>query len=105
MLPGVARQGSVVAAMFTGFVLVVLGALRRARNAPGRAGAQGMRGLSAEVLDWNETEGHVFTNGERWRARGADTFRPGERVEVANVVDLTLVVRRPDLASGEGGQC
>lgn len=94
----------VVAAMFTGFVLVVLGALRRARNAPTRVGAQAMRGLSAQVLDWNETEGHVFTHGERWQARGADSFRPGETVEVANIVDLTLVVRRPSPASGEGGQ-
>lgn len=95
---------AVVAAMFTGFVLVVLGALRRARNAPTRVGAQAMRGLSAQVLDWNETEGHVFTHGERWQARGADSFRPGETVEVANIVDLTLVVRRPSPAGGEGGQ-
>ncbi|SFO24545.1 membrane-bound serine protease (ClpP class) [Bradyrhizobium sp. Ghvi] len=95
---------AVVAAMFIGFVLVVLGTIRRARSAPARVGAQAMRGLSAEVLDWNEAEGHVFTNGERWQARGAGTFRPGERVEVANIVDLTLVVRRPDPAGGEGGQ-
>ncbi|QQO18137.1 nodulation protein NfeD [Bradyrhizobium diazoefficiens] len=92
----------IVAAMFTGFVLVVFGALRRARRGPGRAGVQAMQGLSAEVLDWNETEGHVFTHGERWQARGAEIFRPGERVEVAKVVDLTLVVRRP--GQGEGGQ-
>lgn len=95
---------AVVAAMLAGFVLVVLGALRRARNAPSRVGAQAMRGLSAQVLDWNETEGHVFTHGERWQARGADSFRPGETVEVANIVDLTLVVRRPGPAGGEGGQ-
>lgn len=95
---------AVVAAMFTGFILVVLGALRRARSSPAWVGAQAMRGLSAEVLDWNETEGHVFTHGERWRARGAETFGPGETVEVANIVDLTLVVRRPNSARGEGGQ-
>ncbi|SFH70807.1 NfeD family protein [Bradyrhizobium sp. cf659] len=95
---------AIVAAMFTGFVLVVLGALRRARHDPARVGAAAMRGLTAEVLDWNENEGHVFTHGERWQARGADAFTPGERVEVANIVDLTLVVRRPGSASGEGGQ-
>lgn len=92
---------AIVAAIFTGFILVVLGAVRRARRGSPRVGAQAMRGLIAEVLDWNENEGHVFTHGERWQARGADTFKPGERVEVANIVDLTLVVRRP---SGEGGQ-
>lgn len=94
---------AVVAAIFTGFVLVVLGALRRARNGPVRVGLQAMRGLSAEVLDWNETEGHVFTQGERWQARGADAFEPGERVEVADIAGLTLVVRRPNSARGEGG--
>lgn len=95
---------AVVAATFTGFILVVLGALRRASKGPARVGAQAMQGLSAEVLDWNETEGHVFTHGERWQARGADAFRPGERVEVASIVDLTLVVRRPGPVSGEGGR-
>jgi membrane-bound serine protease (ClpP class) len=94
----------IVAAMFTGFVLVVLGALRRARRGPPRVGAQAMQGLSAEVLDWNERQGHVFTHGERWQARGAESFRPGETVEVTNVVDLTLLVRRPSHASGEGGR-
>jgi membrane-bound serine protease (ClpP class) len=84
----------IVAALFTGFVLVVLGPLLRARSAPARVGAQAMRGLPAEVLDWNENEGHVFAHGERWQARGAETFKPGEVVQVSNIVDLTLVVRR-----------
>lgn len=88
----------IVATMFTGFVLVVFGALRRARRGSARAGVQAMQGLSAEVLDWNEAEGHVFTHGERWQARGTEVFKPGERVEVARIVDLTLVVRRPGQA-------
>ena len=94
----------IAAAMFIGLILVVLRSLWRARKAPARVGAQAMRGLSAEVLDWNDIEGHVFTQGERWQARGAEAFRPGEMVEVANVMDLTLVVRRrPALKAGEGG--
>jgi membrane-bound serine protease (ClpP class) len=28
--------------------------------------------------------GHVFTQGERWQARGTEAFKPGEVVEVAN---------------------
>ena len=94
----------IVAALFTGFVLVVLGcASARSAAAPARVGAQAMRGLPAEVLDWNENEGHVFAHGERWQARGAETFKPGEMVEVANIVDLTLVVRRAPVPTGEGG--
>jgi membrane-bound serine protease (ClpP class) len=94
---------AVVTATLIGFVVVVLGSLRRARRGPVRVGAQAMRGLSAEVLDWSENEGHVFAHGERWQARGAETFKPGEMVEIANIVDLTLVVRRAPVPSGEGG--
>ncbi|WGR74757.1 MULTISPECIES: nodulation protein NfeD [unclassified Bradyrhizobium] len=93
----------ITAAVFVGFALVVLGSLRRAAKAPARVGAQAMRGLPAEVLDWNGNEGHVFAHGERWQARGAETFAPGERVEVANVVDLTLLIRRGPARTGEGG--
>jgi membrane-bound serine protease (ClpP class) len=84
----------ITAAMFIGLVLVVLRSLRRADKGPVRVGAQAMRGLSARVIDWSENEGHVFAQGERWQARGAETFKPGEVVEVANIIDLTLVVRR-----------
>ena len=94
----------IAAAMFIGLILVVLGSLRRARKGPIRLGAQAMRGLSAEILDWSESEGHVFAHGERWQARGTESFKPGEVVEVANIVDLTLVVRRrPVLTAPEGG--
>jgi membrane-bound serine protease (ClpP class) len=94
----------IATAMFVGLILIVLGSLRRARKAPGRVGAQAMRGLSAEVIDWADREGHVFTQGERWQARGAEAFNPGEVVEVANIMDLTLVVRRrPALTAGQGG--
>ncbi|WFU45123.1 nodulation protein NfeD [Bradyrhizobium sp. CB82] len=93
----------IVAAMFTGFVLVVFGSLRRARKGTVLVGAQAMQGLPAEVLDWSENEGHVFAHGERWLARGVEAFEPGDVVEVANVVDLTLVVRRAPAPSGEGG--
>ena len=104
--PGYRLSWSVIgitAAMFTGLVLVVLGSLRRARKGPVRVGAQAMRGVSAEVLDWSEKEGHVFAQGERWQARGAETFKPGELVEVANIIDLTLTVRHRPAATGEGG--
>jgi membrane-bound serine protease (ClpP class) len=94
----------IVAAMFIGLILIVLGSLRRARKGAARVGAQAMRGLSAKVLDWSDSEGHVFTQGERWQARGTEPFKPGEMAEVADIIDLTLVIRRrPVLTAGEGG--
>lgn len=92
------------AAIFIALISIVLRSLRRARKAPTRVGAQAMCGLSAEVIDWNDSEGHVFTQGERWQARGVEAFKPGETVEIANIMDLTLVVRRrPALTTGKGG--
>ncbi|WFU28745.1 nodulation protein NfeD [Bradyrhizobium sp. CB1717] len=93
----------ITTAVFTGFALVVLGSLRRIRKAPALVGAKAMRGLPAEVLDWNGNEGHVFAHGERWQARGAETFTPGEMAEVAGIIDLTLLIRRRPARTGEGG--
>jgi len=81
-------------AMIVSLTVVVFGSLWRARRNPARVGGQAMRGLRAEVLDWSGSEGHVFTNGERWQAHGAEVLAPGETVEVAGIRDLTLVVRR-----------
>lgn len=91
----------IAAAMFISLILLVLGSLWRARKGPAQVGAQAMRGLSAQILDWSESEGHVFAQGERWRAHGAETFKPGELVEVASVKDLTLVVRRRPALTGK----
>jgi membrane-bound serine protease (ClpP class) len=92
----------IAAAMLAGLTLVVLGSVWRARKGPLRVGAQAMRGLSAEVLDWTEKEGHVFAQGERWKARGAEVFQPGDVVEVASINDLTLLVRRGPALTAEG---
>ena len=71
----------IATAMFVSLTVVVLGSLWRARRNPARVGAQAMRGLPAEVLDWSGSEGHVFTHGERWQAHGTEalTARRGGR--------------------------
>jgi membrane-bound serine protease (ClpP class) len=84
----------IATAMIVSLSVVVLGSLWRARRDPARVGAQAMRGLPAEVLDWSGSEGHVFTHGERWQAHGVEALTPGETVEVAGIKDLTLMVRR-----------
>ena len=62
-----------------------------------------MRGTAAEILDWSGLKGHALAQGERWRARGEESFAPGEHVEVTDVSDLTLSVRRraPEPSDGE----
>jgi membrane-bound serine protease (ClpP class) len=93
----------ITAAMIVGLTVLVLGSLWRIRKRPARVGAQAMRGLTAKVLDWSGRQGHVFTHGERWRARAAEAFAPGETVEVAGVEDLTLVVKRRSARTASEG--
>lgn len=92
----------IAAAMIVSLTVVVLGSLWRTRRNPARVGANAMRGLPAQVLDWSGGEGHVVAHGERWQARGAEALAVGETVEVAGINDLTLVVRRRSPV-GQGG--
>jgi membrane-bound serine protease (ClpP class) len=84
----------IAAALFTGLILATGRYVLAARKSPARMGAQAMRGVTAEILDWSERSGHVLAQGERWQARGEETFGAGEKVEIAEVRDLTLTVRR-----------
>jgi membrane-bound serine protease (ClpP class) len=84
----------IVAALLAGFSFVTGRYLWGARKAPARTGVQAMHGLPAEILDWSGRAGHVLAQGERWRAEGEEAFATGERVEIADVRDLTLTVRR-----------
>ena len=85
--------GIAVALMAT-LILLTSRFLWIARKNPALVGAQAMRGMPAEVLDWGERSGHVLAQGERWHAQSEETFSAGERVEIAEVRDLTLTVRR-----------
>lgn len=83
----------IAAAMIFGLIAFVSRALWSVRKETSRVGAQAMRGLPAQILDWQGDAGHVLAQGERWQARGEGTFQPGEMVEVATVKGLTLMVR------------
>jgi membrane-bound serine protease (ClpP class) len=89
------------AALIFGLTVLTGSYLWRARKIPARVGAQAMRGLPAEIVDWSGEAGHVMAQGERWQARGAETFTPGETVEVTAVDGLTLGVRRRPASDGE----
>ncbi|MFI5013526.1 MAG: nodulation protein NfeD [Hyphomicrobiales bacterium] len=84
----------IVAAIIFGLALLAGRYLWAVRKRPARLGAQAMRGIPAEILDWSKEAGHVRAYGERWRASGSGSFAPGETVEVASVQGLTLAVRR-----------
>ncbi|RFB79361.1 NfeD family protein [Methylovirgula sp. 4M-Z18] len=83
-----------VAALTFGLALFSGSYLWAARRNLPRVGREAMYGLPAEVLDWQGGEGHVLALGERWRARADETFAPGDSVEVTDVRDLVLMLRR-----------
>jgi len=53
-----------------------------------------MPGRPAGCLDWKGGEGHVLAQGERWRAKADEPLALGDSVEVAEVKDLVLTIRR-----------
>lgn len=95
--PGFEMSWAVIgaaAALTLGLALLTGSYLWAARRSLPRVGAQAMHGLPAEILDWSQGEGHVLAQGERWRAKADEPLALGDSVEVAEVKDLVLMVRR-----------
>jgi membrane-bound serine protease (ClpP class) len=76
------------------FFIVVAGIVFRShlqRAMSGAAGMVGERGVAYTPLN---PEGQIFVHGEYWHAVSAEPIAPGETVEVVEVADLKLKVRR-----------
>lgn len=100
--PGFEMSWAVIgtAAVLTlGLALLTGSYLWAARKNVPRVGAQAMHGLPAKVLDWQGSEGHVLARGERWRAKADEPLAVGDSVEVADVRDLVLTIRRRNVRS------
>lgn len=92
------------AALTGAFLLLVVGyAVRTHRRAPSSGPAR-LIGAEAQVLDWEGSGGHVWAEGERWRAIGVPELRAGASARVRRIDGLTLVVGPADGAAGNGGQ-
>ncbi|TPK89445.1 MULTISPECIES: nodulation protein NfeD [unclassified Mesorhizobium] len=97
--PGFAMSWAVIgpaAALTFGLALLSGTYLWAARKNPPRVGGEAMRGQLAEILDWQGGEGHVLALGERWRAKADEPIAAGDSVEVTDIADLVLTVRRRD---------
>ncbi|MBM2713963.1 nodulation protein NfeD [Mesorhizobium caraganae] len=102
--PGFAMSWAVIgpaAALTLGLALLTGTFVWAARKNPPRVGGEAMRGQPAEILDWQGGEGHVLALGERWRAKANGPVAPGDSVEVTDVSDLVLTVRRRE--AGDNG--
>ncbi|RWE39672.1 MAG: nodulation protein NfeD [Mesorhizobium sp.] len=97
--PGFALSWTIIgpaAALTLGLALLSGTYLWAARRNPPRVGGEAMRGQPAEILDWQGGEGHVLALGERWRAKADEPVAAGDSVEVTDISDLVLTVRRRD---------
>jgi membrane-bound serine protease (ClpP class) len=82
-----------VAAIASGLLLVLgLGATFRSQRRPAATGMLHMRGAIGEVLDWSGNQGHVWIEGERWRAQSEARLSKGDAVRVEKVEGLSLIV-------------
>ncbi|MCA0035257.1 NfeD family protein [Mesorhizobium sp. B263B2A] len=104
--PGFAMSWAVIgpaAALTLGLALLTGTYVWAVRRNPPRVGGEAMRGVPAEILDWQGGEGHVLALGERWRAKADEPIEAGDSVEVTDISDLVLTVRRRD-AGGNGAR-
>jgi membrane-bound serine protease (ClpP class) len=81
------------AGIASGLLLILgLGATLKSQRRPSAAGVLHMRGAVGEVLDWSGDHGHVWIEGERWRARSEMELSKGEAVRVEKMEGLSLIV-------------
>jgi membrane-bound serine protease (ClpP class) len=66
-------------------------ATRIRRRAP-VSGVSAMIGMTGEIVEASGQDGWALVQGEHWRVHGERALRPGERVRVQRVDDLTLAV-------------
>jgi membrane-bound serine protease (ClpP class) len=80
--------------VFSLFFILVAGIVFRSHLRRAMSGAAGMVGEHGVAYTALNPEGQVFVHGEYWHAVSAEPIAPGETVEVVEVVDLKLKVRR-----------
>jgi membrane-bound serine protease (ClpP class) len=57
-------------------------------------GKEGLIGDDAVIVDWNDTQGRVFIDGESWHAEAEKSydFKKDDVVRVTEMRDLTLMI-------------
>ncbi|MFZ5453688.1 MAG: NfeD family protein [Thermodesulfobacteriota bacterium] len=76
------------------FFITVAGLVFRMHFRRSMSGAQGMVGERGTAYTALSPEGQVFVHGEYWQAVSEEPIAPGEPIEVEQVIDLKLKVRK-----------
>jgi membrane-bound serine protease (ClpP class) len=83
---------SAIAATSLGFSLLVVRMALTSHRRGVVSGREQMIGMPARVQDWSGTSGHVFVQGERWRAVSGAPVEAGQTVRITGMNGLTLQV-------------
>jgi membrane-bound serine protease (ClpP class) len=74
------------------FLILLMGYVWRSQHRKAVSGAEELTGSEAIVLSWENGEGYVWAQGERWHARGEKNYAAGQRLKVEKLDGLTLVL-------------
>lgn len=91
-----------MAAISGAVLILLLGYTLRIYRARPEGGGQALIGATARVIDWTQAEGHVWVDGERWRATGT-ALAPGDLARIRALDGLTLIVDRAEDDAGAQG--
>ena len=91
LVGGVAVTGLIV-------TLIIARLAMRSFSVPVVIGPEQTRDTTAQVLDWNGRQGHVWLQGERWRARSNAPLElaKGDTVRIERIDTLTVTVAPVD---------
>lgn len=81
-----------VAGIIAVFLGIILFAVAETRHRGVVVGTEAMAGRSCVVAEWEGSEGWVVLDGENWKARSDTSHEAGEKIEVAGVEGLVLVI-------------
>ncbi len=94
-IPAYRVSYSVIATMAVvsaAFLILIMGYVWRSQGRKAISGAEQLTGSEAVVLEWQDGEGYVWAQGERWHARGDKEFVAGQKLRVRRLDGLTLAV-------------
>jgi membrane-bound serine protease (ClpP class) len=94
-IPGYGVSIPLIVSIATTGALALLGIIwfaMKSRMRPVVSGAEEMSHQMAEALEDFETEGQVFTHGERWRAHSTVPVKKGQKLKVTRMDGLLLHV-------------
>ncbi len=83
---------AVLSLVSAAFLFLLLRYVWRAQSLPAVSGAGSLIGSEAVVLSWDDNDGYVWAQGERWHARGGKHLVSGTAVTVRALEGLTLIV-------------